>query len=59
MPLKLMASWRTLMLYAGDLGKAEQSKDTDPETYTAAKKRHDEYRELCLRDDVEVFDATN
>ena len=47
--MEIVTSWQTLMLYAKELGRARLS--GDEARITEAKRKHDEYRDLCLRSD--------
>ena len=47
--MKVVASWTTLMQYAKELGDARRTGDA--EKITAAKKKHDDYRDACLSAD--------
>ena len=49
MTILLVTSWRTLMMYAKELGQAELSGDSG--RIAEAKRRHDDYRDLCLQAD--------
>jgi len=50
MTIKTITSFKTLMLYAKELGKARASGDS--ERIEKAKKLHDEYRDMCLKSDM-------
>jgi hypothetical protein len=47
--MKIIASWQTLMSLARELGDAK--KTGNPELIAEAQKRHDAYKEVCLKAD--------
>lgn len=47
--LEIITDFRVLMLLAHELGKAKRT--NDEELIKLAQKRHDEYKELCLKSD--------
>lgn len=49
MPLKVVTSLETLFHYAHELGKARMS--GDEKRIEEAKRRHDDYVEVCLKAD--------
>jgi hypothetical protein len=47
--MKIITSAITLLQYAKELGEAKKSGDKD--RIEKAQKKHDEYKEMCLRSD--------
>ena len=57
MSIEIVTSWQTLIHYAKELGQARRS--GDKERIDKAKKKHDEYRDMCLKSDRMVLPFTN
>jgi hypothetical protein len=53
MSLRIVTSFATLMQYAHALGQARLR--NDPEEIARAEAQHNAYRDLCLREDVEML----
>jgi hypothetical protein len=47
--MKVVTSWATLMQYAKELGDARRTGDAGK--IATAKKKHDDYRDVCLSAD--------
>lgn len=54
--MKIMVCWSTLLQYAKELATAEKS--GNPDLIAVAKKRHDDYVELCKEADGMMLNAT-
>lgn len=52
MALQMYAYWTTLLQLASE--EAEARASGDEARFAAAAARHDDYKALCLRDDVEL-----
>ena len=54
--MEIVTSWETLMMYAKELGQARLS--GDEERIAEAERKHDEYRDICLKSDRMVLGCT-
>ena len=51
--MKVITNWQTLMKYAHELGQARLS--GDEEKIKAAKRKHDNYRDICLESEEMIL----